>query len=173
MLLFFLISAAIAVVSAVLAITRTQTVHTLLLVTVSLLSTAMIFFVLGAPFAAALEIIIYAGAIMVLLLFVIMLINPELERSGFRRKERAPRTWLGALFLILLLLAGLGYLALMIGNLPEEGSLIPPKQVSITLFQRYLLGVELATLLLLAGLVGAYHIARRRYRRGEREGEGA
>jgi NADH-quinone oxidoreductase subunit J len=172
MMLLFLISAGVAVVSAVLAITRTQTVHTLLLMTVSLISTALIFFILGAPFAAALEIIIYAGAIMVLLLFVIMLINPEFEGSGFRKEERALRAWFGPLVLVLLLLAELGYLAFVIGNLPEGGSVIQPKQVSITLFQRYLLGVELASFLLLAGLIGAYHIGRRRYSGEEKGGEG-
>ena len=56
-------------------ITRLNAVHALLYLVVSLLAVAMVFFILGAPFVAALEVIIYAGAIMVLFIFVMMMLN--------------------------------------------------------------------------------------------------
>ena len=71
----FEISAVVAVLATVMMITRPSAVHALLYLTVSLLAAALVFFVLGAPFAAALEVIIYAGAIMVLFVFVIMMLN--------------------------------------------------------------------------------------------------
>src|SRR6185437_11206833 len=71
----FTIAAVVAVVSTVRAITHLQPVRALLYVIVSFLAVAVIFFDLGAPFAAALEVITYAGAIMVLFIFVMMMLN--------------------------------------------------------------------------------------------------
>ena len=72
----FYISALVAVISTIMVVTRANPVHALLYLILSLFSVALIFFALGAPFVAALEVIIYAGAIMVLFVFVIMMINP-------------------------------------------------------------------------------------------------
>ena len=71
----FYIAALVGVVSTGMVITRLNAVHALLYLIVSLLAVALIFFLLGAPFVAALEVIIYAGAIMVLFLFVVMMLN--------------------------------------------------------------------------------------------------
>ena len=75
-------------------ITRLNAVHALLYLIVSLLAVAMIFYMLGAPFVAALEVIIYAGAIMVLFVFVVMMLN-----LGAGRRAGAawlnPRIWIG------------------------------------------------------------------------------
>ena len=71
----FYIAAAVAVLATLRVITHTNPVHALLNLIVSLLAVAMIFFALGAPFAGMLEIIVYAGAIMVLFVFVIMMLN--------------------------------------------------------------------------------------------------
>src|SRR5512142_2895944 len=71
----FYISAAVAILSTLMVITRLNAVHALLYLIVSLLSVAIIFYDLGAPFIAALEVIIYAGAIMVLFVFVMMMLN--------------------------------------------------------------------------------------------------
>ena len=73
--ILFYITGAIAVLATVLVITRMNAVHSLLYLITSLLAIAMIFFLLGAPFVAMLEVIIYAGAIMVLFVFVIMMLN--------------------------------------------------------------------------------------------------
>src|ERR1700761_3894674 len=75
MLIAFYIAAAMAVLSTIIAITRRHAVHALLYLIVSLLAVAVVFYIIGAPFLAALELIIYAGAIMVLFLFVVMMLN--------------------------------------------------------------------------------------------------
>ncbi|MGE5810236.1 MAG: NADH-quinone oxidoreductase subunit J, partial [Ignavibacteria bacterium] len=75
MQLGFYVPAVIAIISSILVITRVNAVHALLYLIVSLFSVAVVFFTLGSPFAAALEIIIYAGAIMVLFIFAVMLLN--------------------------------------------------------------------------------------------------
>ena len=73
MTIAFYIAAAVALLSTVQVIGNQNSVHALLYLVVSFLAIAVVFFLLGAPFAAALEVIVYAGAIMVLLLFVVML----------------------------------------------------------------------------------------------------
>ena len=73
--LAFYIAGAVAVISTILMLTRLNVVHALLYLIVSLLGVAVVFYTLGAPFVAALEVIIYAGAIMVLFVFVVMMLN--------------------------------------------------------------------------------------------------
>src|SRR5579872_2702036 len=105
----FYVSAAIAVVATALAISRTNVVHGLLYLIVSLLAVAMMFFTLGAPFVAALEVIIYAGAIMVLFVFVMMLLNLGPQTVDQERRWLTHRTWIGPLVLTIVLLAELLY----------------------------------------------------------------
>jgi NADH-quinone oxidoreductase subunit J len=158
----FYISGAVAVLTTAVAITRRNAAHALLYLVVSLLAVALVFFTLGAPFAAALEVIIYAGAIMVLFVFVIMMLNP----AGGERADDAPlqnwRIWIGPALLSLILGAELIYL--LAGNAAGStaGSEVVPGQVGVTLLGPYVLGVELASILLLAALVAAYHLGRRR-----------
>lgn len=157
----FYISAAVAVVSTALAITRTNAAHALLYFIVSLLSVSLIFFVMGAPFAAALEVVIYAGAIMVLFLFVIMLLNLGAEAARTEKELLAPQVWIGPAILAAVLFAELLY-GLRYGFKGVGGTqIMGPKLVGITLLGPYLIGVELASMLLLAGLVAAYHLGRR------------
>jgi NADH-quinone oxidoreductase subunit J len=157
---FFYIAAAVAVLATAMVITRLNAVHALLYLIVSLLSVALIFFRLGAPFIAALEVIIYAGAIMVLFVFVIMMLNlgprsTERESSWLR-----PRMWLGPITLATILLIELIYSLGRRGGDPVATGTIEAKQVGISLFGPYLLAAELASMLLLAGVVGAYHLGR-------------
>lgn len=157
---FFYIAASVSVLATVMVITRLSAVHALLYLIVSLLSVALIFFRLGAPFIAALEVIIYAGAIMVLFVFVIMMLNlgprsTERESSWLR-----PRMWLGPVTLTIILLVELIYILGQSGGDPVATGTIEAKQVGISLFGPYLLAVELASMLLLAGVVGAYHLGR-------------
>ena len=167
----FYLSAFVALVATVMVITRVNAVHALLYFIVSLLSVAMIFFVIGAPFVAALEVIIYAGAIMVLFVFVIMLLNIGSEAAEQERQLMSPRIWSGPAALAALLMAEFVYMIAV----AEAGSgamkIVGPKEVGVTLLTKYLLGVELASFLLLAGLVGAYHLGRRE-RGAEDKGRG-
>ena len=73
--LAFYIAGAVAVIATLLMLTRANVVHALLYLIVSLLAVAVVFYTLGAPFVAALEVIVYAGAIMVLFVFVVMMLN--------------------------------------------------------------------------------------------------
>jgi NADH-quinone oxidoreductase subunit J len=128
---------------------------------VSLFAVAVVFYLLGAPFVAALELIVYAGAIMVLFVFVVMLLNRGPDSVEQERSWLDPKMWIGPGILSAILAVEVGFL-LVRGPL-ETGSqgAIEPKQVGVTLMGPYLLGVELASMLLLAGLVGAYHLGRR------------
>jgi len=156
----FYISALVAVVSTFLVITRKSTVHALLYLVVSLLAVALIFFSLGAPFVAALEVIIYAGAIMVLFVFVIMMLNLGQQAAKQEAEWLTPGIWIGQSVLMAVLAAELVYLLTTDRVRMYATSLIGPKQVGIALFGPYVLGVELASMLLLAGLIGAYHLGR-------------
>lgn len=152
-------AAAVAVLSTVLTITSLNPVHALLYLIVSLLSVAVIFFIFGAPFAALLEVIVYAGAIMVLFIFVVMMLNLGEAVVEQERRWLAPRIWIGPALLSLLLLGELVML-LSGGALHPAGGEVTAKQVGIALYGPYLLAVELASMLLLAGLVAAYHLGR-------------
>ncbi len=160
--LLFYISAIVAVFSTFMVVTRKSTVHALLYLVVSLLAIALIFFAFGAPFVAALEVIIYAGAIMVLFVFVIMMLNLGSQAAEQESQWLTPGIWIGPSILIALLAAELIYIFIFatdrIGLYAPN--LIGPKQVGIALFGPYVLGVELASMLLLAGLIGAYHLGR-------------
>jgi NADH-quinone oxidoreductase subunit J len=166
----FYITALIAVISTLLAVSRVNAVHSLLYLILSFLSIALIFFILGAPFIAALEVIIYAGAIMVLFVFVVMLLNLGRAATERERQWLEPNAWWGP---ALIGAALLFELVSVIGNSPATaaaGAETGAKAVAISLFGPYLLGVELAAMLLLAGMVGAYHLGRREPNEEEREG---
>ena len=151
---------AIALAATLLALTRTNAAHALIYLIVSLLAVAVLFFLMGAPFAAALEVVIYAGAIMVLFVFVIMMLN--LGEAGDTRERQwlQPRTWILPGILATALLLQLT-LALWQTTASTSGLEVSPREVGRTLFGPYVLAVEIASMLLLAGLVGAYHLGRR------------
>jgi len=157
----FYIAAMVAITSTVLAITRLNAVHALLYLIVSLLSVAVVFYVIGAPFVAALEVIIYAGAIMVLFVFVVMMLNLGKAATDRERQWQRPGMWVGPSLLAAILIAEMAYLIAGPGTAAYGSAVIGPKQVGIVLFGPYLIGVELASMLLLGALVGAYHLGRR------------
>jgi NADH-quinone oxidoreductase subunit J len=162
----FYISAVIAIISTAMVVTRANPVHGLLYLIVSFFGAAMVFFSLGASFAAVLEVIVYAGAIMVLFIFVIMLINPGPEGIEQERSRLGPKVWLFPA-----ILAGILFIELIVaavaGGPAQAGAEVGPKEVGLSLFGPYLLGVEIASILLLAGLVGAYHLGRRKSNQGD------
>jgi NADH-quinone oxidoreductase subunit J len=161
MIALFYVASAVAIVSTLLALTRLNAVHSLLYMVVSLLSMALIFFTIGAPYVAALQAIIYAGAIMVLFVFVIMLLNQGPQSADTERRWLSPRTWVGPSILAGILFVEM--VMLLRGDLAplQVGPVVGPRDISVALFGRYILVVELASLLLLAGLIGAYHLGRR------------
>jgi NADH-quinone oxidoreductase subunit J len=164
--LAFYIASSVAVVSTALMLTRLHIVHALLYLIVSLLGVAVVFYLLGASFVAALEIIVYAGAIMVLFVFVVMMLNLGAAAAEVEKRWLTPRIWVGPVVLASILITEVLYLVRgSTAGLGAGG--VEPKQVGIALFGPYLIGVELASLLLLAGLVGAYHLSYRKVEKRE------
>jgi NADH-quinone oxidoreductase subunit J len=161
MISLFYIAAAVALISSVLAISRSNAVHALLYAIVSLLSVALVFFILGAPFAAALEVVIYAGAIMVLFVFVIMMISSGHGAVEQERQWMNFGIWIGPSILALVLIIELFFIISVPQAQMTANSLVESKQVGIALLGPYVVGVELSSLLLTAGLVGAYHLGKR------------
>ena len=168
----FYIAALVGVVSTGMVITRLNAVHALLYLIVSLLAVALIFLLLGAPFVAALEVIIYAGAIMVLFLFVIMLLN--LQRDVDDGLHHAARRLFG--WLLGVVLAAQGWLLLRRpwdlgpkGDQPPEvvAQVGNTQAVGVRLFTDYLLPFEVTSLVLLVAIVGAVVLS---LRRGKGEG---
>jgi NADH-quinone oxidoreductase subunit J len=155
------IEAAVAVIASIFAITNYHPLHALLYLIASLLAVAMVFFTLGAPFAGVLEVIVYAGAIMVLFVFVVMLLNLGKATVDQERAWLQPRAWIGPGLLSLALLVELSRVLLLGGDAasPAHPS-ITAAQVGVALYGPYVLAVELASMLLLAGLVTALHLGR-------------
>jgi NADH-quinone oxidoreductase subunit J len=156
----FYIAATIALVSTFLVLTKYNASHALIYLIISLLAAAVIFYVVGAPFAAVLEILVYAGAIMVLFIFVVMMLN--LGQKGVDQEHEwfNVKMWIFPSILALILLAEVVYV-LAGGSVLLPGDGIGPKAVGMSLFGPYVLAVEIASMLLLAGLVGAYQLGRR------------
>ena len=159
--IIFYVIAAFILVATGLAITRRNPVHAVVYLVISFFGSAMLFYLLGAPFPAALEVIIYAGAIMVLFLFVVMMLGAESFRPpGFSVREWMPAVSLGLVFLaltILLVVKDPGSHVIL------QSAMASPKELGRFLFQRYWLSIEIVSLLLLIALVAAIQL-----RRGER-----
>jgi NADH-quinone oxidoreductase subunit J len=160
--IIFYTSCGITAVATLLMISRHNAVHALLYLIVSSLSLAIIFYLLGAAFAAALEVIVYAGAVMILFVFVVMMLNQG-QRSAAQEQAWLPaRGWI-----IPALLAAILFVLLLLGMSSDQPLQpygvhgVAVKEVGVALFGPYVLVVELASFLLLSGLIGAFHIARK------------
>ena len=135
MVTLFYLSGTVAVIATLLAITRRHAVHALLYLVVSLLAVAVVFYVLGAVFVAALEVMIYAGAIMVLFVFVVMMLNVSGHAMEVERDWLRPRNWYSPSILALLLLGELVYCIASSDNPPSQANVVGPKQVGVALLQ--------------------------------------
>ena len=165
MIILFYLAATVAVISTAAVIVISNVVHALIYLILSLLSVAVIFFVLGAPFAAVLEAIVYAGAIMVLFLFVIMLLGAEKLSPG----KVLPFQKQLALGLVFVLIIESGYL--LLGRASISAVIIPPseaansieavRELGVALFSDFLLPFEVTSILLLVAMVGAIVLAKR------------
>ncbi len=156
----FYLCGLVAVLTTLRVITHSNPVHALLYLIISLLAIAGVFFSLGAYFAGALEIIVYAGAIMVLFVFVVMMLNLGKSVEEQERQWLKPSLWIGPGLISLLLLLVMVYAIMTANDQGIDGTVIGAKAVGISLFGPYVLSVELASMLLLAGLVVAFHIGR-------------
>lgn len=158
----FYVLSLVAIWASLRVVTHANAVHAILSMIVSLLAVAGIFFILGAPFAGILEIIVYAGAILVLFVFVIMMLNLGTDTTE-------EKTWLTAnawaMPVCLMMIVG----AVLIGfigygtdqSIQLQSDTISAKDVGIRLFTGYVLLVEVAAFLLLGALVAAYHLGKK------------
>ena len=161
--LLFYIAALIAVGSAVLVVLNKNAVYSAIFLVLCFFSLAMIYLLLEAYFLAVLEIFIYAGAIMVLFLFVIMLLNLGREQAlpHFMKFQRASSVMLVILFFFgvsLIMLEGSGELHQPIIKF-SAGSAYA---LGEALFTKFLLPFEVASLLLLVALIGTVYLAKRK-----------
>ena len=158
----FYISAGVAILATVMVITSYNMIHALIYLIVSFLAIAVVFFALGAPFIAALEIIIYAGAIVVLVIFVIMMLNLREETVVQEKTWLTREIFIFPAILSAVLLAELIYIIVNVESTPLDKPVISSTEVGISLYGRYVIGVELSGILLMSGIVGAYHLGRQK-----------
>jgi NADH-quinone oxidoreductase subunit J len=157
--LFFVVIGAISIAAAIGVITSNQPVHSALFLLLNFASLAVLYVMLDAQFLAAVQIIVYAGGIVILILFVIMLLGSE-------DLGAAPRKWTGYAGLILGVLlataiaASLGstFAGDQVESSTIEGGV--PIAVGMELFTKYILPVELTAVLLLVALIGALLMGR-------------
>jgi NADH-quinone oxidoreductase subunit J len=159
--LVFGVLALVAVASAVAMLISRNAVHSALYLVLNFATVGVIYLTLGAPFIALSQIAVYAGAIMVLFLFVIMLLGGEQYKpSKPRRNHLIFASVLGAIFLVELTL---GYFV-RYGNMAVPAMQAPgyanPNALGVELFSKYALPFELTSLILLAALVGAIVLTR-------------
>ena len=162
MLATFYIASAVAIIATVMVITRHNLIHALLYLVVSFLAIAVVFYLLGASFIAALEIIIYAGAIVVLIIFVIMMLNLKAEAVEQEKQWMKGGILIGPAILSLVLLVELFYIISAVGIGGHEYHSVDAKAVGMSLYGPYVIGVELSGILLMSGIVGAYHLGRQK-----------
>lgn len=158
-LLVFLVLSLIAIASALGMLLSRNTVYSALYLVLNFVTAAVFYLLLGAPFIAMVQITVYAGAIMVLFLFVIMLLGAE----GLPKSEVLPWQKPLAIGLSILLFAEAAYL--LVTKARPVGDILPPaeavnatenlQQLGIALFTDYLLPFEVVSILLLVAMVGA------------------
>ncbi len=155
--IFYLLAIVILTATG-LAITRRQPVHAVLYLIVAFLGTAALFFLLGAPLLAAFVAIVYAGAIMVLFLFVIMMFQRFPLEPGLL-PQWGPATLLGVVFLavaVAMVFKDPG------SGIVLQGAVVRPRDFGHFLFDRYWLAVEIVSILLLVSLVAIIQLSKRR-----------
>jgi NADH-quinone oxidoreductase subunit J len=155
----FYILATVTVAATIGAITERHAVHAIVYLVTSFFALAVIFYLLAAPLVAVFEVIIYAGAIMVLFLFVIMMLD-----LGHPERVATPtfrHCWPAVLLGGVLLAATVPLIASRSQVLPKTGSL-GIRDFALTLFRNYGLAVEIISLQLLFALVGALYLGKRR-----------
>jgi NADH-quinone oxidoreductase subunit J len=158
----FWIAATIAVLATIMVITRYNMIHALLYLVVSFLAMAIVFYVLGAPFIAALEVIVYAGAIVVLMIFAIMMLNLKQESVEQEKQWLTRNVAIGPAILAAILLGELMYMIMAADEQSIQQPILDAKAVGISLYGPYVIGVELSGILLMSGIVGAYHLGRQK-----------
>lgn len=158
--LVFYILGTISIISTIFVILHSNPVYALIYFIISLLSISGIFFILGGVFAAVLEIIIYAGAIMVLFIFVLMLLNLGTIMEIKEKKWLKDINWITISLLFLFFFITIIYGVSFVDDLNVFNTLINTKMVGISLFGPYVFIVELSSILLLSTLIVVFHFGK-------------
>ncbi len=158
--LIFYALGGIILAATLLAITSRNVMHAIVYLIVSFFGLAPVFYLLGAPLLALLEIIIYAGAIMVLFIFIVMMLRIEVRPSDVRSwlRQWAPAVGLSGL--------SAAIMVFLLWQEPAGRQVLPlamasPQNFGRFVYQRYWFAVEIASFLLFVALVGAYYLGRR------------
>jgi len=165
----FYIIASIVTVSALLMVASRQLVHSIVYMVVSFIGVGGLFILLQAEFVAAVQILVYAGGIVVLFLFVVMLVN----LNEVNQIEYLHRQWVPAGAMLLVLVAEIGYLlwgnAGALAAAPEQAETVlravdqgNTETIGMTLYTDFLLPFEIASMLLLVAMIGAIYLAKKR-----------
>jgi NADH-quinone oxidoreductase subunit J len=161
--LIFLYFAAVIIVSAVLMVTRRNLIHSVMFMLLLFFHIAGVFVLLNAEFLAAVQLIVYAGAILILYLFVVMLLSVDRETQAVRANRFWP--WLvGFGFVIAAEIA----LLVLRGTFPaDRGQAVKNagagvRELGVELYTNYLVPFEIASVILLVGLVGAVMLAKKK-----------
>ncbi len=165
--LIFIVTALVAVVASILMVTRRNPIHSALWLIVTFFCVGILYVTLNAQFIAVAQVIVYAGAIMMLILFVIMLIHLEKEPEQTGRLSGGKI--IGAFITIILFLEIVAAI-LSFRVTGKKGSFTPEtlakmgdvKSVGTVLYGKYMFPFEIASILLLIGIVGAVVLSKRR-----------
>jgi len=160
--IIFFYFAAVILASAILTITRRNPVHSVMFMLLLFFHIAGVFVLLNAEFLAAVQLIVYAGAILILYLFVVMLLNVDRESSAPRANRFWP--WMAAFGILiaceLILLIARGAFPREAGQTVQIAG-IGVRELGVLLYQKYLVPFEIASIILLVGLVGAVMLAKK------------
>ena len=160
---FFYLMAGVAVIATIYAVSEKHPVHAIVYLVTSLFALAVLFYLLAAPLIAMFEVIIYAGAVMVLFMFVIMMLHQG-DAEGAERPTLAhclPALILSSVTLISLVVLILNRAA-GLTELADGPKIIGVKEFAITLFSKYGVAIELISMQLLFAVVGVLYLGRRR-----------
>lgn len=164
--MFAIWAAALGLISAALAVTRPNVVHALMWLVAALVSLAAAFFAFGAGFAGAVQILIYAGAILAVFVFVVMTVDASPEAMALERRRLRAAWRLPALMIVLVLLPLVLGLSEGLAGVGAPG-VITMRRLGALLFGTWAIAVEAAGFLLMAALLGARCLSRRAHHSGE------
>lgn len=161
MIIAFYVLGFVAIWSSLKVVLSTNPVHAVLSMIVLLLAVACLFFMLGAAFAGILQMIVYAGAILVLFVFVIMMLNLGNDGEKAWLSAEAWATPFGLSLVVVTVLIGFIVMQNTAQPLVLSNVAVPVKAVGVSLFGAYMLLVPVAGFLLLGALVAAYHLGKK------------
>ena len=161
-LAIFIGIAVIAIATAVSVLASRNAVYSALFLVLNFITIASLYLLLNAAFVAMVQVTVYAGAIMVLFLFVIMLLGEEREKPSSRLKWQAPTAFLMSLALLILFVAALiqGDMGLQQALAQVSEGFGSPASVGRLLFSEYMIPFEVTSVLLLVAMVGAIVLTR-------------